>query len=73
MRLTKAVSRPRREKTGGRRYWYKQVHLRSIGPVNLASRVESTVPAEIQVTRSVYEHLKNDFELESHGVVEVKA
>jgi class 3 adenylate cyclase len=41
--------------------------------VNLASRMESTgVPGQIQVTRSVYEHLKNDFELESRGVLQVK-
>lgn len=41
--------------------------------VNLASRMESTgVPGEIQVTRSVYEQLKNDFEFESRGVVQIK-
>jgi len=41
--------------------------------VNLASRMESTgVPGQIQVTRGVYEHLKNDYELESRGVVQVK-
>lgn len=41
--------------------------------VNLASRMESTgVPGEIQVTRSVYEWLKNDFKLENRGVVQVK-
>jgi len=41
--------------------------------VNLASRMESTgVPGEIQVTRSVYEQLRNDFELESRGLVHVK-
>ncbi len=41
--------------------------------VNLASRMESTgVPSQIQVTRSVYEHLKDSFELENHGVVQVK-
>jgi class 3 adenylate cyclase len=41
--------------------------------VNLASRMESTgVPGEIQVTRSVYERLKNGFELESRGAIEVK-
>jgi class 3 adenylate cyclase len=41
--------------------------------VNLASRMESTgVPGEIQVTRSVYERLKDGFELESRGAIEVK-
>ena len=41
--------------------------------VNLASRMESTgVPGEIQVTRSVYEQLKGEFEFESRGVVQVK-
>ncbi|HYK37815.1 adenylate/guanylate cyclase domain-containing protein [Alloacidobacterium sp.] len=41
--------------------------------VNLASRMESTgVPGEIQVTRSVYERLKDSFEFESRGVVQVK-
>ncbi|MBV8552143.1 MAG: HAMP domain-containing protein [Acidobacteriaceae bacterium] len=41
--------------------------------VNLASRMESTgVPSEIQVTRSVYERLKDGFEFESRGVVHVK-
>jgi class 3 adenylate cyclase len=41
--------------------------------VNLASRMESTgVPGQIQVTRSVYERLKNSFEFESRGVVHVK-
>jgi class 3 adenylate cyclase len=41
--------------------------------VNLASRMESTgVPGEIQVTRSVYERLKNGFEFESRGLVQVK-
>jgi len=41
--------------------------------VNLASRMESTgVPGEIQVTRSVYEHLKEEFEFESRGMVQVK-
>jgi len=41
--------------------------------VNLASRMESTgVPGEIQVTRSVYERLKDDFELASRGAIEVK-
>jgi class 3 adenylate cyclase len=41
--------------------------------VNLASRMESTgVPGEIQVTRSVYEGLKDDFQFESRGLVQVK-
>jgi class 3 adenylate cyclase len=41
--------------------------------VNLASRMESTgVPDQIQVTRSVYEHLKEGFEFERRGVVQVK-
>ncbi|HMK31889.1 MAG TPA: adenylate/guanylate cyclase domain-containing protein, partial [Terriglobales bacterium] len=41
--------------------------------VNLASRMESTgVPGEIQVTRSVYERLKNSFDFESRGLVQVK-
>ena len=41
--------------------------------VNLASRMESTgVPGGIQVTRSVYERLKDHFEFESRGLVKVK-
>ena len=41
--------------------------------VNLASRMESTgVPGAIQVTRSVYDHLQDSFELESRGMVQVK-
>ena len=41
--------------------------------VNLASRMESTgVPGAIQVTRSVYERLKDNFDLESRGIVAVK-
>ena len=41
--------------------------------VNLASRMESTgVPGAIQVTRSVYERLKDSFQLEGRGVVQVK-
>jgi class 3 adenylate cyclase len=41
--------------------------------VNLASRMESTgVPGQIQVTRSVYERLKDQFEFESRGKVQVK-
>lgn len=41
--------------------------------VNLASRMESTgVPGQIQVTRSVYESLKESYEFESRGIVPVK-
>jgi len=41
--------------------------------VNLASRMESTgVPGQIQVTRSVYERLKDHYEFESRGMVHVK-
>jgi class 3 adenylate cyclase len=41
--------------------------------VNLASRMESTgVPGQIQVTRSVYERLKDGFEFESRGAILVK-
>ena len=41
--------------------------------VNSASRMESTgVHGQIQVTRSVYEHLKEKFEFESRGSVQVK-
>jgi class 3 adenylate cyclase len=41
--------------------------------VNLASRMESTgIPGTIQVTRSVYVRLKDSFDLESRGVVQVK-
>lgn len=41
--------------------------------VNLASRMESTgVPGEIQVTRSVYEQLKDSFQFEGRGVIQVK-
>jgi len=41
--------------------------------VNLASRMESTgVPGKIQVTRSVYERLKDGFEFEGRGLVSVK-
>jgi len=41
--------------------------------VNLASRMESTgMPGAIQVTRSVYEQLKGDFDLKSRGLVQVK-
>jgi len=41
--------------------------------VNLASRMESGgVPNSIQVTRSVYEALKDEFAFESRGNIEVK-
>ncbi|QNI33991.1 HAMP domain-containing protein [Alloacidobacterium dinghuense] len=41
--------------------------------VNLASRMESTgVPGQIQVTRSVYERLKDAYQFESRGIVQVK-
>lgn len=41
--------------------------------VNIASRMESTgIPGGIQVTRSVYERLKDNFEFESRGLVQVK-
>ena len=41
--------------------------------VNLASRMESTgVPGQIQVTRSVYERLKDRFAFESRGAIQVK-
>jgi class 3 adenylate cyclase len=41
--------------------------------VNLASRMESTgVPGQIQVTRAVYERLKDSYEFESRGMVQVK-
>jgi class 3 adenylate cyclase len=41
--------------------------------VNLASRMESTgIPGAIQVTRTVYERLKDAYDLESRGVVTVK-
>jgi class 3 adenylate cyclase len=41
--------------------------------VNLASRMESTgVPGQIQVTRAVYERLKDSFDFESRGMVQVK-
>ncbi|MBV8140677.1 MAG: adenylate/guanylate cyclase domain-containing protein, partial [Verrucomicrobia bacterium] len=41
--------------------------------VNLASRMESAgVPDRIQVTRSVYEQLKDSFQLQSRGLVSVK-
>jgi class 3 adenylate cyclase len=41
--------------------------------VNLASRMESTgVPGQVQVTRGVYERLKDDFKLESRGLVQIK-
>src|SRR3982751_4644231 len=41
--------------------------------VNMASRMESTgVPGRIQVTRSVYDHLHETFDLEARGLVHVK-
>jgi class 3 adenylate cyclase len=41
--------------------------------VNLASRMESSgVPSQIQVTRSVYERLKDKYEFESRGIIQVK-
>jgi adenylate cyclase len=41
--------------------------------VNMAARMESTgVPGRIQVSREVYENLKEGFELESRGLVEIK-
>ncbi len=41
--------------------------------VNLASRMESTgVPGAIQVTRPVYEQLKDKFVFEPRGAIEVK-
>jgi class 3 adenylate cyclase len=41
--------------------------------VNLASRMESTgIPGQIQVTRSVYERLKDSFQFEGRGLIQVK-
>jgi class 3 adenylate cyclase len=41
--------------------------------VNLASRMESNgVPGQIQVTRNVYERLKDSFVFDSRGVIQVK-
>ncbi|HKF46670.1 MAG TPA: adenylate/guanylate cyclase domain-containing protein [Terracidiphilus sp.] len=41
--------------------------------VNLASRMESTsMPGAIQVTRAVYDQLRDSFEFESRGLVQVK-
>jgi class 3 adenylate cyclase len=41
--------------------------------VNLASRMESGgMPDTIQVTRSVYERLKDEFVFEPRGAIEVK-
>jgi class 3 adenylate cyclase len=41
--------------------------------VNLASRMESGgLPNSVQVTRSVYERLKNEFKFEARGEIEVK-
>ncbi|HEX9524290.1 MAG TPA: adenylate/guanylate cyclase domain-containing protein, partial [Reyranella sp.] len=40
---------------------------------NLASRMESGgMPDTIQVTRSVYEKLKDEFVFEARGTIEVK-
>src|SRR6185436_1042158 len=41
--------------------------------VNLASRMETTgLPGAIQVTRPVYEILKDKYKFESRGLIEVK-
>ena len=41
--------------------------------VNLASRMESGgIPDSVQVTRSVYEQLKDVFAFEARGAIEVK-
>lgn len=41
--------------------------------VNVASRMESTgIPGRIQVSPEVYENLKNEFELECRGPVDIK-
>jgi class 3 adenylate cyclase len=41
--------------------------------VNTASRMESHgLPGRIHVTEATYEHLREDFELESRGVVDIK-
>lgn len=41
--------------------------------VNVASRMESTAPiGEIQVTEAVFERLKDDFEMDPRGEIEVK-
>ena len=41
--------------------------------VNTASRMESHgLPGRIQISRATYEHLKDDFECEPRGIVEVK-
>ena len=41
--------------------------------VNLASRMEpGSVPGAVQVTRSVYEQLKDQFVFEPRGTIEVK-
>jgi class 3 adenylate cyclase/HAMP domain-containing protein len=41
--------------------------------VNMASRMESTgIPGSIQVSRSVYDLLKNDYEFEARGTIEIK-
>jgi adenylate cyclase len=41
--------------------------------VNMASRMESHgTPGQIQVTRATYELLKDEFEFEPRGTIEVK-
>lgn len=41
--------------------------------VNLASRMESTgIPGSIQVTRPVFEQLKNEYDFEARGAIEIK-
>jgi class 3 adenylate cyclase len=41
--------------------------------VNMASRMESTgIPGAIQVSRGVYEQLKEQYEFEARGEIEVK-
>jgi len=41
--------------------------------VNIASRMESTgEPGKIQVSQDTYEHLNDEFLLESRGVIDVK-
>jgi class 3 adenylate cyclase len=41
--------------------------------VNMASRMESTgVPGSIQVSRSVYDLLKNEYEFKARGTIEIK-
>jgi adenylate cyclase len=41
--------------------------------VNIASRMESlSLPNRIQVSEVAYRHLKEDFRLEPHGIVDIK-